>query len=106
MRSLEEVIKDLEAAEKEYKEKCDKYGIEETKKRKQNNKHLVLKGNILKSDIDLSYLKIVLNDDIILEKEDIKANEEINIEKLAQGKVEYEIKSVNGDIYRDVLMLK
>lgn len=34
MRSLEEVLKELNEAEKEFKEKCNKYGIEETKKRK------------------------------------------------------------------------
>ena len=36
MRELEDVLKDLNAAEKEYKEKCQKYGIEE-KHRKKNN---------------------------------------------------------------------
>lgn len=34
MRSLDEVLKDLSDAEKEYKEKCEKYGIEEKRKRK------------------------------------------------------------------------
>ena len=34
MRELEEVLKDLKAAEKEYQEKCLKYGIEEKQKRK------------------------------------------------------------------------
>ena len=34
MRSLEEVLKELNEAEKEFKKKCEKYGIEETKKRK------------------------------------------------------------------------
>lgn len=34
MKSLDEVLKELNEAEKEFKEKCDKYGIEETKKRK------------------------------------------------------------------------
>ena len=34
MRSLEEVLKDLKEAEKEYREKCLKYGIEEKQKRK------------------------------------------------------------------------
>ncbi|MBR0462451.1 MAG: hypothetical protein IJJ00_07055 [Erysipelotrichaceae bacterium] len=34
MRSLEEVLKDLKEAEKEYQEKCLKYGIEEKQKRK------------------------------------------------------------------------
>lgn len=33
-RTLEEVLADLKAAEKEYKEKCEKYGIEDKKKKK------------------------------------------------------------------------
>ena len=37
MRTLEEVLKDLEMAEKEYKEKCALYGIEMTTKRKKKN---------------------------------------------------------------------
>lgn len=37
MRSLDEVLKDLDAAEKEFKQKCDLYGIEETSKRKPKN---------------------------------------------------------------------
>lgn len=31
MRSLEEVLKDLNAAEKEFKEKCEKYDINDKK---------------------------------------------------------------------------
>jgi len=34
MRSLEEVLKELKDAEKEYQEKCLKYGIQEKVKRK------------------------------------------------------------------------
>ncbi len=30
MRSLDDLIKELDAAEKEYREKCQKYGIEES----------------------------------------------------------------------------
>ena len=30
MRSLEDLIKELDAAEKEYRDKCRKYGIEES----------------------------------------------------------------------------
>ena len=36
MRNLEDVLKDLKEAEKEYKEKCLKYGIEESHKRRSN----------------------------------------------------------------------
>ncbi len=32
MRSLDEVLKELNDAEKEFKEKCEKYGIAEKKK--------------------------------------------------------------------------
>ena len=36
MRTLEEVLKDLEEAEKEFQEKCDVYGIkDDTKKKKE-----------------------------------------------------------------------
>ena len=34
MKRLDELLKQLEEAEKEYSEKCQKYGIEETSKRK------------------------------------------------------------------------
>ena len=37
MRSLEEILAELDAAEKEYADKCEKYGIEEkTRKKKEN----------------------------------------------------------------------
>ena len=34
MRNLEDVLKDLKEAEKEFQEKCNKYGIEEQRKRR------------------------------------------------------------------------
>ena len=34
MRSLEEILVELNAAEKEYAEKCQRYGIEEKSRRK------------------------------------------------------------------------
>ena len=34
MRSLEEVLAELKAAEKEYAEKCEKYGIAQNSKKK------------------------------------------------------------------------
>lgn len=37
MRTLDEVLKDLNDAEKEYKEKCAKYGIEEKRKKRITN---------------------------------------------------------------------
>lgn len=33
MKTLEEIIKELDEAEKEYAQKCKEYGIEETKKK-------------------------------------------------------------------------
>ena len=34
MKTLEELLEELKAAEKEYQQKCEKYGIEENSKRK------------------------------------------------------------------------
>ena len=34
MRNLEDILKELDAAEKEYQEKCRKYGISETPAKK------------------------------------------------------------------------
>ena len=34
MRNLDDVLKDLKEAEKEFKEKCQKYGIDEVSKQK------------------------------------------------------------------------
>lgn len=34
MKTLDEILKELNDAEKEFKEKCEKYGIEEKAKRK------------------------------------------------------------------------
>lgn len=36
MRSLEEVLAELKAAEKEYAEKCQKYGIDDKHKKKKD----------------------------------------------------------------------
>jgi len=33
-KELDEILKELEAAEKEFKEKCDLYGIEEKRRKK------------------------------------------------------------------------
>lgn len=40
-RSLQEVLEELENAEKEYADKCKKYGIEEKTKKKKVNEDLV-----------------------------------------------------------------
>ena len=36
MRSLQEVLAELDAAEKEYSRKCEEYGIEENHKKRKN----------------------------------------------------------------------
>ena len=46
MRSLEEILVELNAAEKEYAQKCKEYGIEEkVKKRKSDDTQLNEEGN-------------------------------------------------------------
>lgn len=44
-RSLEEILADLNAAEKEYSEKCKKYGIEEKHRKKKDDAKLDENGN-------------------------------------------------------------
>lgn len=43
MRSLEDVLKDLKEAEKEFQEKCNKYGIEEQRKRRNKEENNEIK---------------------------------------------------------------
>lgn len=107
MRKLEDVLKDLEEAEREFKEKCDRYGIEEIKKKKPTNKinnHVVINGNIVRSDIDLIYLRVIQNKHEILYQENIVANSEIAIDDFVdEGEIEFEIKTLNGDIFNEKL---
>ena len=44
-RTLEEILAELNAAEKEYAEKCKKYGIEEKHRKKKNEVALDENGN-------------------------------------------------------------
>lgn len=44
-RSLEEILADLNAAEKEYSEKCKKYGIEEKHRKKKEEPAVDENGN-------------------------------------------------------------
>jgi len=44
-RTLEEILKDLKDAEKEYSEKCKKYGIEEKGKKKKEEIQVDENGN-------------------------------------------------------------
>ena len=43
MRSLEEILAELDAAEKEYSRKCEEYGIEEKGRKKKDEN---VKGNV------------------------------------------------------------
>ena len=45
VRSLEEILADLNAAEKEYSEKCKKYGIEEKHRKKKEEPAVDENGN-------------------------------------------------------------
>ena len=40
MRSLEEILAELNAAEKEYAQKCAKYGIEEKTRKRKSDENL------------------------------------------------------------------
>ena len=51
-RTLQEVLKDLEDAEKEYSEKCKKYGIEEKHRKKKVEVQLDENGNPIEPQLD------------------------------------------------------
>ena len=51
-RTLQEVLKDLEEAEKEYSEKCKKYGIEEKHRKKKVEVQLDENGNPIEPQLD------------------------------------------------------
>lgn len=44
MRSLEEILVELNAAEKEYEEKCREYGIEEKSRKKKKDENIQEEG--------------------------------------------------------------
>ena len=52
MRSLSEVLDDLNKAEKEYAEKCKKYGIEEKHRKKKVEVQLDENGNPIEPQLD------------------------------------------------------
>ena len=56
MRSLSEVLDDLNKAEKEYAEKCKKYGIEEKHKKKKEEVSLNEDSDSLDSSNDINEL--------------------------------------------------
>lgn len=44
MKTLEEILAELDAAEKEYNNKCKEYGIEESSKRKKQEEKVEVEG--------------------------------------------------------------
>ena len=71
-RSLEDVLADLKAAEKEFNEKCLKYGITEKRKKKKDDEDEPLKGE-----------NITSNDDNQEDEEVIELSE--NIEEISEN---------------------
>ena len=51
-RTLEEILADLNSAEKEYAEKCKKYGIEEKHRKKKAEVQLDENGNPIEPQLD------------------------------------------------------
>lgn len=51
-RSLEEILQELKEAEKEYAEKCKKYGIEEKHRKKKEEVQLDENGNPIVAQLD------------------------------------------------------
>lgn len=51
-RSLEEILAELNAAEKEYTEKCKKYGIEEKHRKRKTDVELDENGNPIEPQLD------------------------------------------------------
>lgn len=51
-RTLKEILDDLNAAEKEYSEKCKKYGIEEKHRKKKTEVQLDENGNPIIPQVD------------------------------------------------------
>lgn len=51
-RSLEEILVELNAAEKEYTEKCKKYGIEEKHRKRKTDVELDENGNPIEPQLD------------------------------------------------------
>ena len=62
-RSLEEILADLNNAEKEYAEKCKKYGIEEKHRKKKVEVQLDENGNPIVPEVDENGNPIVKEDE-------------------------------------------
>lgn len=68
-RTLQEILNDLNAAEKEYSEKCKKYGIEEKHRKKKEEVVLDENGNPIISKVDEDSNPIVQESESIKEQE-------------------------------------
>ena len=68
-RTLQEILNDLNAAEKEYSEKCKKYGIEEKHRKKKEEVVLDENGNPIISKVDEDSNPIVQKSESIKEQE-------------------------------------
>ena len=69
-RTLEEILAELNAAEKEYAEKCKKYGIEEKHRKKKNEVALDENGNPIEQQLDEN------GNPIVKEEEQVQTIEE------------------------------
>lgn len=61
-RTLKEILDDLNAAEKEYSEKCKKYGIEEKHRKKKEEVQLDENGNPIVPQVDENGNPIVVQE--------------------------------------------
>ena len=62
-RTLEEILADLNSAEKEYAEKCKKYGIEEKHRKRKVEVQLDENGNPIVPEVDENGNPIVKEDE-------------------------------------------
>lgn len=78
-RTLKEILDDLNAAEKEYSEKCKKYGIEEKHRKKKVEVQLDENGNLITPEVDENGNPIVKEDEQVQTVEE-PVQETTNIE--------------------------
>lgn len=81
-RTLEEILAELNAAEKEYAEKCKKYGIEEKHRKKKVEVQLDENGNPIEPQLDENGNPIVAQegDQQVQPVEQVPAQEELKQE--------------------------
>ena len=78
-RTLKEILDDLNAAEKEYSEKCKKYGIEERHRKRKQEVQLDENGNPIEQQLDENGnpVETINNEETIndVENQGVKENE-------------------------------